>query len=108
VSELTGKEWKVIPWDKEGTPESERRNRCDVLRQTTKEWLLANCFDYFSPISSWARMDSKYGWKEKGEMGWWAANDSTPETVQKHVQGQREWIKEGDQEDWLIIVDCHI
>jgi len=43
--ELTGKEWKVHYWDSPDTPEDKRRNRCDVLTQTTKEWLLQNCYN---------------------------------------------------------------
>ena len=107
VSELTGKEWKLIPWDKPDTPEDKKRNRCDVLKQTTKEWLLANYFDAFSPISSWGRLDET-GWKEKGEMGWWGANDATPESTKSHISGLNKWLQNGNQEDWLIVCDCHI
>lgn len=108
VSELTGKEWKVRMWDDENTPEDRKRNRCDVLKQTTKDWIVQNYYDAFTPISTWARLDAESGWKEKGEMGWWGANDATPESVKVHASGLKDWLKKGNQEDWLIIVDCHI
>ena len=106
-SELDGKEWKVRYWDDKDTPEDKKRNRCDVLKHTTKEWLLQNCYDAFTPISTWVRLDET-GWKEKGEMGWWGANDATPESTRAHANGLTEWLKNGNQEDWIIVCDCHI
>ena len=85
VSELKGNEWKVVFWDKPGTPENEKRNRCDVLKLATKEWLINNHYDAFSPISTWARLDEN-GWKEKGEMGWWGVSDATPESTKAHAK----------------------
>jgi hypothetical protein len=107
VSELTGNEWKVIYWDKPDTPEDKKRHRCDVLKFTTMDWLVKNCFDAFSPVSTWAMLDDS-GWKEKGKMGWWACNDATPESTREHAKGLVDWLKSGNQEDWLIIVDAHI
>lgn len=105
--ELDGTEWKVRYWDDNDTPEDKKRNRCDVLKNTTKEWLLKNCYDSFTPLSTWARLDDA-GWQSKGEMGWWGANDATPEKTREHANGLTEWLKNGDQEDWLVVVDCHI
>jgi hypothetical protein len=107
VSELKGNEWKVHYWDTPDTPEDRKRNRCDVLKPTTKEWLLQNCSDAFSPISTWARLDAE-GWKEKGEMGWWASSDATPESTRAHASALKDWLKKGNQNDWLVVVDCHI
>jgi hypothetical protein len=107
TKELTGTEWKVIPWDKEDTPKKERRNRCDVLKPTTKEWLLENAFDYFIPIGSYARLDDT-GWQSKGEMGWFGCSHDTVESVKEHSQGLVTWLKNGEQMDWLVVVDCHI
>lgn len=107
VKELTGQEWKVVYWNKPYTPEEQKRNRCDVLKPTTKEWLIANCFDAFSPLSSWARLDTN-GWQEKGQMGWWGVGSDTPESTQKYASGLREWLAQGDQNDWLVVIDCHI
>ncbi len=107
-SELTGDEWKVLYWDDENTPEDKRRNRCDVLRETTKDWLIDNCFETFLPISTWAILDGENGWQEKGKMGWWACSDATPESSRELANKLVDWINSGNQYDWLIIVDCHI
>lgn len=106
VSALTGSEWKIKPWDKPGTPENLKRNRCDVLKQTTLEWLQQNRRDNFCAISTWARLDAS-GWKEKGRMGWWACSDATPESERDYAAGIIPWLKSGNQEDWVVIVDCH-
>lgn len=108
VEELTGGEWKVLYWDKPGTPEGKKRNRCDVLKLTTKEWVEQNYAEMFSPISSWARLDAENCWQERGKMGWWANADDTPESNKKHANGLTDWIKSGDQQDWLVVVDAHI
>lgn len=107
ASELTGNEWKVIPWDKPNTPPDRQRNCFDVLKQTTKEWVVQNYFDTFLPISTWARLDGS-GWEEKGEMGWFGCGSDTPDSTRTHAAGLREWLSKGDPNDWLVVVDCHI
>jgi hypothetical protein len=80
AAELTGKEWKTIPWDKPDTSADKRRNRFDVLKQTTKEWVREHYADAFFPLATWARLDAEHGWVERGKMGWWACADDTPES----------------------------
>lgn len=106
ISDLNGSEWKVIPWDKPDCPEG-KRNRCDVLKPTTLEWLKENRRDNFCSLSTWARLDAN-GWVEKGEMMMFACSDATPESERDHAKGLMPWLKSGDQEDWAVIVDCHI
>ena len=107
ASELTGAEWKTLAWDTPDTPPAHRRNRFDVLMPTTREELLASSLDAFSPLSSWAYLDSS-GWYEKGKMGRFACSDATPDSVQAHAKNLVEWLQSGDQDDWLVVVDCHI
>jgi hypothetical protein len=106
ADELTGPYERVIPWDKPDTPPEERRNRFDVLLPVTFEWLCDHCEDYFSPIASFARLDAN-GWQEKGEMGCFGFSSATPESRQEFNQSLWPWIMSGDQNDWLVCVDCH-
>jgi len=108
AGELTGDEWKIIPWDKPDTPAERQRNRFDVLKQTTKAWIERNYLDAFLPISTWARLDSAEGWQEKGEMGWFGYGSDTPDSAKTHASGLRDWLAHGDPNDWIVVVDCHI
>jgi hypothetical protein len=106
-SELTGAEWKVIPWDTPETPPEECRHRCDVLVPTTREWLLAHYLDLFHPLYTHARLDAS-GWQEPGRMGWFASLDTTPVRMETYARDLRPWLQHGDSQDWLVIVDAHI
>lgn len=35
-------------------------------------------------------------------------NDATPESTREHASGLKAWLGKGNQEDWLVIVDCHV
>lgn len=107
AKELTGDEWKAIPWDKPDAPPDLRRNRFDVLKQITREWLETRR-DQFNGLSSWARLNGTDGWQEKGTMGWFASADDTPESNRKYAESMSSWIERGGQQDWLAMVDCHI
>jgi hypothetical protein len=106
-SELTGKEWKVVPWDTPETPPEERRHRCDVLVPTTREWLRDHYLDMFHPLYTHARLDAS-GWQEVGRMGWWGSMDTAPARTETYVRDLRPWLQRGDPQDWLVIVDAHI
>lgn len=103
--DLTGREWRKFQWppDREGNV----RDRWDVPVKISHEDARSQFADYFSPITTWARLDAN-GWVEKGEMGWWCASDATPESTHKHVSGLYDWLRSGDQNDRLVMVDCHI
>lgn len=107
VAGVTPAPWRVIPWDKPDTPTEQKRNRCDVLKKTTLEWLQQKHRDSFCAISTWARLDAS-GWREKGKMGWWASSDATPESERQYAVGLIPWLKSGNQNDFVVIVDCHI
>lgn len=107
VPELDGTEWKVQYWDTPNTPEEKKRNRCDVLLQTTKEYLVENYLEYFYPINAWARLDEN-GWEEKGYGGWFGCQGGTPNSIKQYSKALKKWITNGNQEDWLVIIDCHI
>lgn len=98
-NELTGDEWKVIPWN-------HNENRFDVLKNVSLEEF-KSMRNYFLSVGTWARLDAD-GWKEKGKMGWFACSDATTDSTKGFMDSFVPWIKADDQEDWLAILDCHI
>lgn len=47
-------------------------------------------------------------WHEKGEMGWFACSDETPEEAREWDDNYMSFIENADPEDIITIVDCHI
>lgn len=103
-NELTGEDRDsakstLISWGQD-------RNRYDVCKLVTPADL-EPFRKHFFPIKGFARLD-KSGWIEQGEMGWFGCSSTTPETALAHSGSTMEWYQSGDQNDWIIIADCHI
>jgi hypothetical protein len=64
--------------------------------------------DHFNHLRTYAYLDPEKGWVEPGTMGWWASTDATPETRKEYSQGFMDWLRSGNQDDWIVSVDCHI
>lgn len=47
-------------------------------------------------------------WTSPGRMGWFASHSATPETFDAYASSLVDWLKAGDQTDYLVAVDCHI
>lgn len=104
ANELTGDEWKTIKWErqlKEGV------DRFDVLKNVTWAELWEQWHGYFDPVRAYARCDGS-GWSEPGRMGWFGHSGATADSRAEHIRGFAEWLKSGDQRDWVVMVDCHI
>jgi len=104
ADELTGKEWKTIKW---AQPLKAGVDRFDVLKNTTEAEFRANHADHFNPIRPYAILDER-GWREPGPMGWFGCSGATPETRRAIAEGFMPWLRGGNQEDWVVLVDCHI
>lgn len=105
--------FKLVKWDrqlKKGV------DRFDVIRLgLTQERLLADLLPSFDVLSTFAKIDARpdvpkdqQGWHAPGRMGWWAATDASPDTWAAFKGNFTEWLKGGDQRDWVVVVDCHI
>lgn len=105
--EMTGSEWKVLPWP---TISHDGRQRYDVLSEVRREDVLQSpLLDVFDPIRTWARLCPEEGWVEPGEMGWWGiTRGDTPASYLEHAARFRPWLASGDPADWVVTVDCHI
>jgi len=64
--------------------------------------------DSFNRLRTYAYLDEKAGWVEPGQMGWWASNNSDTESRKKYSSGFMPWLRNGNQDDWVVSVDCHI
>ncbi len=59
-------------------------------------------------FSTWAFVNEQ-GWCEQGEMGMWCVNDATKDSRLAFAEKLQEYIKDPKhQDEYLIIVDCHI
>lgn len=75
-----------------------------IERYKTKE----NYAKIQSTFQTYACLDEK-GWNTKGEMGWFACDDSTKESEELYLEKFTELLKAPEnQEKYLVIVDCHI
>jgi hypothetical protein len=104
ADELTGGEWKTVKWGRQNTPGVDR---FDVLANVAREDFMTKCLGNFFPLLTYARLDAA-GWVEPGSMGWFGFSSDTPETNLKHAADFPTWLRAGDQQDWLVVVDCHI
>lgn len=59
-------------------------------------------------FSTYAILDKSGEWHEPGEMGWFGCSSATPEAEGKFVDTFQEILNKTDQDDYLVIVDCHI
>lgn len=81
-------------------------NRFDVCRRITWEDF-QQYLPHFFPIKGYARLD-KNGWQAPGEMGWFGCSSDDPDTNKTYVETAPDFFKSGDQNDWIVCVDCHI
>lgn len=61
----------------------------------------------FNNLRTYAYLDED-GWVEPGEMGWFGMSAATADTREKYSKSFVEWLKSGNQDDWVVCVDCHI
>ena len=59
-------------------------------------------------FSTYALLDRNGEWHEPGSMGWFGVSSSEPEEEAKFQSEYMQLVNEFDQEDWLVVVDCHI
>jgi len=96
-------EWPVNRRQKAELP------RYDVISPLSEtEEFKTFLYNHFNKLSTYARLDSVNGWVEPGAMGWWGMSHATPDTLKEYGQSFMEWLKSGNQEDWVVVVDVHI
>lgn len=60
-------------------------------------------------FSTWAFIDNEGEWHERGEMGWWAANNATRDSIRTHEQEFVDYLEYAKEHElYIVIVDCHI
>ena len=59
-------------------------------------------------FSTYAILDKAGVWHEPGKMGWFGCSSATPESEVKFNNEYAGVIASADQNDYLVIVDCHI
>lgn len=101
--ELTGNEWKIAAWEHP----AQGKTRYDVFHQVELHDILTKYVAAFDPLTTYARLD-KDGWQAPGEVGYWGV--TTEESAEKleFIRGHRDWIFSHSEDDYLVVVDCHI
>lgn len=99
-SELTGEEWRVRPWRNGET-------RVDVLSPVTLDEVMLNYQAFFNPLTTYARVENRK-WVACGEMGWFGFSDSESGSLLAYYQDFLTWLTSGNQDDIVVVVDCHI
>lgn len=102
--ELPEKVWKKTLWPREIIEEI---NRYDVFTEVTREQFDTKFRCMFWPFNTYALLDST-GWHDPGRMGWWGMSSATPESYLAFNQGFIDRLQQGDKDDWVVCVDCHI
>lgn len=59
-------------------------------------------------LSTFAILDVNGNWMEPGKMGWFGMSSSTPEEERAFAEKYLDTIKSCDEDDWFVVVDCHI
>lgn len=69
---------------------------------------LESYLDEEKSFSTYALLTPDGQWHEPGEMGWFGATSATPEDEGNFKNVFRELISQQDEEDYFVLVDCHI
>lgn len=59
-------------------------------------------------FSTYAVLDKDGKWLESGKMGWFGISSATLEEQTCFSESYMDIINSQDEDDWLVIVDCHI
>lgn len=59
-------------------------------------------------VLPWAFISPDGVWHQKGNMGWWAINDATPESRKKYREELNDAVKSVPQNYIAFLFDCHI
>jgi hypothetical protein len=105
ADEMTGDEFWTKKWKRQV---HQGVDRFDVIaKKPDRDVLDARVLAHLNPIRPWAYLDAN-GWRERGRMGWFGMGSDTPESNEQHAHDFDAWLRNGDQGDWIVVVDCHI
>lgn len=79
----------------------------DLLSPMSDDEIRAKYSDYFCPIRAYSVLDSE-GWHSPGEMGWFGCSSDTPESYIEWLAERKRRIFDGNPNDVIVSVDCHI
>jgi hypothetical protein len=66
---------------------------------------------YFNRLRTFAYLDTNpgaKGWVAPGKMGWWGMTSEKVDQRLAFSDSFMSWLQNGDQRDWVVVVDCHI
>lgn len=105
VERLRALGWKVSVW---GDNTHSPGRRCDVIAPPKSRGELLDLMgSVWSPLRTYAFVDAE-GWRQPGKMGWFGCSLTTAESNVEYNKAQHAWITSGDQDDWIVVVDCHV
>lgn len=96
--------YKIYKWESRGEGQG---TRYDVVKIEERETFMKDRVDFFNTLSAYAYL-ADGEWRAPGEMGWFGMSSDSVEASKKHKKAFCDALREGDQEDTLVLVDCHI
>jgi hypothetical protein len=98
----------AFPWKNTVRPGDPRRDWTDIATRIGRQEFMTTYACCFNPNATWAALDEE-GWHEPGKMGWFACDDSSPESYVAYKRSfMDKFINNAKPDDVLVCVDCHI
>lgn len=98
----------AFPWKNLVSAADSRRDWTDIATPIDRQEFMAKYACCFNPNATWAVLDED-GWHEPGTMGWFACDDSSPESYVAYKRSfMDKFINNARADDVLVCVDCHI
>ncbi len=99
---------RAFKWSDTTKIQDNRKDWWDIISDIDEDTFMEQYIDCFCPINTYAALDDN-GWHAPGEMGWWGcSSESGEEQAQWDREFVKRFIKTADQNDVLVVVDCHI
>lgn len=80
--------------------------RFDLVRRVSADFFTLRSSSFLT-IKPYAYLDAD-GWREPGQMVMFGMSSATVDDQDRYNQSFLPWLLGGDQQDWVVIVDCHI
>lgn len=96
-------EWVLRPWP----PKDGEQRRVYAWSTINRGMFIDKHRFYFNRLRCYAFLDQR-GWIQPGELGWFGTSHASADSYAAYCKAFDSWIRDGDSQDWLVVVDCHI
>jgi hypothetical protein len=112
ITEAQRKTCRLDPWPENRwfkNDKGESIPRYDVIAPIPSDAEFVEFLNnHFNQLRTYAYLDEDEGWVEPGKMGWFGMSSATTDGRKEYDKSFMNWLKDGDPEEWVVCVDCHI